>query len=192
MLKKSKLLKKLKLKKVARVAELMDCISHRKELAPLVEAGEIVPLGTGIYADSSLDIFVATIIAVSRYFPKATISNATALVIHSLSDERIDRIDVDIERSTSIRNKLVQAHRVPKSRIIGAVTIPYHGQKIRVYDPERSLADAYRTDPDGPIFLKAIKRYVRKGTINTERIALYDRKLKTNVLRSVRQELADE
>lgn len=50
-------------------------------------------------AHPSLDLFTASLIATARYYPKAVISNITALVIHSLSDEGIDRIDVDIPRN---------------------------------------------------------------------------------------------
>lgn len=188
---KKQLLASLKQKKVMRLPELEKLVSHRNNLQPLVESGEIIALGVGLYADPSIDPFVSSIIAVSRFFPKAIISNVTALVIHGLSDERIDKIDVDIERNTSIRNKLIAAHRVPKHTMIGKTLLPFHDEKIRCYDIERSLCDAYRIDADGSIFLKAIKRYVRLGNIDTEGIARYDRKLKTNVLKALRQELAD-
>lgn len=171
--------------------EIMHFISNRMQLNRMSKAGQIIALGNGIYAHPSLDPLTASVIAVSRYYPKAIISNITALVIHGLSDERLDKIDVDIERTTSIRNKMLRTHRVAKNRLLGVTYIEYGGEKIRIYDVERALCDAYILDPEGPIFLKALKRYFKKEKPNIARITAYDRKLKTNVLRHLRQELAD-
>lgn len=157
----------------------------------MVEAGQIVYLGTGIYSHPSIDPFAASIIAIARYYPNAIISNITALVVHELTDERVDRIDVDIPRNSSIRNKLISAHRVPEKNILGMIRLPYHGQKIRIYCKERALCDAYRIDPEGPLFLKSMKRYVKAGNVDPDRIAKYDMLLSTNALRAFRQEIAD-
>ncbi|MCX6126357.1 MAG: hypothetical protein NTV34_16610 [Proteobacteria bacterium] len=185
-------LNKLKAKKILRASELAPYISTRTQLRRMVEAGELIAIGSGLYAHPSVDPFTASLIATARYYPTAVISNITVLVIHGLSDERVDRIDVDIPRNSSIRNKLIHAHRVAAQNITGVIRLNYHGQKLKVYCKERALCDAYRIDPDGPLFLKAMKRYVKQGEVNADRIAKYDKALSTNVLRSLRQELADE
>lgn len=184
-------LKKLEFRKVMRAAEFKPYVSTRTQLRRLVDAGKIIALGSGIYAHPSIDPFVSSVIATARYYPKAVISNISALVIHGLSDERVDRIDVDIQRNSSIRNKLIYAHRVPNKNIIGTIQQDYHGTKIRIYSRERALCDAYRLDAGGPIFLRSLKRYVKAGVIDPENIAKFDQVLKTDVLRSLRQELAD-
>jgi len=185
-------LKKLKVKKVMRASELAPYISTRTQLRRMVDAGELLAIGSGFYAHPSLDPFVASVIATSRYYSKAVFSNITALVIHGLSDERVDRIDVDIPRASSIRNKLLRVHRVSAKNIIGFIRLDYHGQKLKIYCKERALCDAYRIDPEGPLFLKAVKRYAKTGEVDADLIAKYDDALSTNVLRSLRQELADE
>ncbi|MFW7382163.1 MAG: type IV toxin-antitoxin system AbiEi family antitoxin domain-containing protein [Oligoflexus sp.] len=185
------LLAKLKSRKVMKASELAPYISTRTQLRRMVEAGKLIALGSGIYAHPTLDPFTASLIAAAKYYPTAVISNITALVIHGLSDERVDRIDVDIPRNSSIRNRLLCTHRVPDHKIVGAIKLDYNGHKIRVYCQERALCDAYRIDPDGPIFLKAMKRYVKNGGTNADLIAEYDEVVSTNVLRSLRQELAD-
>ena len=174
-----------------RASDLAPYVSSGKQLRRMVESGEIIAIGAGIYARPSMDPFIASIIAVARYYPKAIISNITALSVHGLTDERIDRIDVDIPTSTSIRNQLIFAHRVPKKNFVGVMRLDFHGHKIRIYDKERALCDAYRIDLDGPIFLKAVKRYVRGGKIEPDRIAKYDKILSTHALRAISQELAD-
>jgi predicted transcriptional regulator of viral defense system len=185
-------LKKLKVKKVMRASELAPYISTRTQLRRMVEAGELIAIGSGLYAHPSIDPFTASLIATARYYPNAIISNITALVVHDLSDERVDRIDVDIPRNSSIRNKLIRTHRVAAQNITGAIRLNYQGHKLRIYCKERVLCDAYRIDPDGPLFLKAMKRYVKEGEVDADSIAKYDKALSTNVLRSLRQELADE
>ena len=119
------------------------------------------------------------------------ISGLTSLVIHELSDESLDRVDVDMPRGTSIRNRLLNVHRVTVRNLIGIDKMDFHNQKIRIYDVERSLCESYRLDPSGPIFYKALKRYIKKYPPKPEQIAKYDRILKTHVLKHLQQELAD-
>lgn len=184
-------LKALKRHKVLAAQELEKHVSSRLALRRLADTGQISSLGNGLYASPALDPFVASVVAVARYYPDTVVSGLTAMVIHELSEERIDRIDVDVERGRSIRNKMVNCHRVPKSRLIGIVTMKYRNEPIRVYDKERTLCEAYRLDPGGPLFFKALKRYLRQQRPNTDRLQEYDRKLKTKVIGHLQQELAD-
>lgn len=157
----------------------------------LAKDGVIVALGSGFYAHPSVDPFLAYVLVVAKYYPDAVISNITSLLIHKLSDERVEGIDVDIPRNRSIRNQILRAHRVPDSRLIGMTTADYLGHAIKVYDVERSLCDAYKIDPGGHIFYKALKRYVAMGQVNIERVRRYDEVLKTKVTTALAQELAD-
>jgi hypothetical protein len=184
-------LKVLKRRLVMKAGELSAYIPNRTQLRRLALAGELVEIGAGFYAHPSVDPFVGAVLATSKAFPDAVISNVTALVIHGLSDERIDRIDVDIPRSRSIRNKLVRAHRVSLRHLVGTVSHKFHGHPIRIYSRERSLCEAYRIDPGGAIFFKALKRYVRSGDVNPDPVAAFDELLGTSALTALSQELAD-
>jgi predicted transcriptional regulator of viral defense system len=186
-----RLQKELARNKVMSTSQLEKFVSGRVVLTRMAEEGKIVPLGSGLYASPTIDPFVASVLAVPRFYPDAIISNLTALVVHGLSDERLDQIDVDIERSRSIRNRLLRVHRVPEHRLIGVATQKFHGEKLRIYDLERSLSDAYRLDRGGPIFFKALKRYLKGHKLRTDIILKYDEALKTRVLHHVQQELAD-
>jgi predicted transcriptional regulator of viral defense system len=179
----------LKKKKVAKLEELASHGLSRLQISRLATSGVIISLGAGFYAHPSIDPFLGSIIAVARYYPQAVISKASALVVHELSDERIDRIDIDIGRNSSIRNKLVRAHRIADSRLIGIEQLDYYDERIRIYDRERSLAEAYLMDPDGDLFLKTMKRYCSSQEPKTDKIVEYDRLLSTHVLRAVRQEI---
>lgn len=177
---------------VMRARELQAFVASGASLRRIADEGKLIALGSGYYADPSLDPLTASMAVVYRYYPRAVISNVTALFIHGLTDERIDRIDVDISRNSSIRNRLINAHRVNSKLIEGIEEIIYNGVPIKVYNKERALCDAYHIDPGGPIFLKAFKRYIKKGKIDANAIGAFDKLLKTDVLRSVMQELADE
>lgn len=164
---------------------------NKMRIKRLADEGAIIPLGSGFYAHPSVDPFLAYTLVAANYYPNAVISNITALLIHKLADERVDGIDVDIARNRSIRNRILTVHRVPESHLIGIATQDYMGHKIRIYDIERSLCDAYKVDPAGHIFFKALKRYVAAGNVQVERVRQYDEVLGTKVLNAMRQELAD-
>jgi hypothetical protein len=181
----------IKKNKLMTSAELLSFAGSYTQIKRKAEAGAITALGSGIYADPSLDPFVAAVLAVAKYYPAAVISGFTALVIHELSDEFIGQIDIDIPRGTNLRNQMVKVHRVPAHRLMGIMKLKFHGQSIKVYDLERTLCESYRIDPAGPLFFKAFKRYLAKHSVNTERIQKYDRVLKTRILMHLQQELAD-
>lgn len=177
--------------RVSSYSELAKCGATSAILKELVEEGKMTSVGCGIYASVSLDPFVAAVLATSAYYPQSVISGHTALQIHGLGEEYVDRIDVDIPREKSIRNRLLGVHRVPEKRIIGVTSMPYHGAKIRIYDAERTLCEAYLLDPQGPVFFKALKRYCSSGHVKADVLAGYDQELKTHVTARLRQELAD-
>jgi predicted transcriptional regulator of viral defense system len=172
-------------------AELAKLGASGVKLRRMAEAGEITAVGSGIYAATSLDPFVAAVHAAAKYYPQAVISGFTALQIHGLGQEFIEKVDVDVPRETSIRNKMLRVHRVPKARLIGLTQLKYEGVTIKIYDRERTLCEAYRLDPAGPIFFKALKRYVAEGKVDSVKIQQYDLAAKTKVLSHLRQEIAD-
>jgi predicted transcriptional regulator of viral defense system len=180
----------IKKNKLMTSAELLKVAGGYVQIKRKAEAGIITPLGSGIYAAPSLDPFVAAVLAVAKYYPDAVISNLTALVIHGLSDEFIDRVDVDLLRGTSLRNRMLKVHRITQPRMTGVTDLKFHSESIRIYDLERTLCESYRLSPAGPIFYKALKRYLSKKKINMDRIQAYDKSLKTRVLSHIQQELA--
>ena len=184
------ILDKLNKKRLQTYAELAQVGATSAILKQLADDGMITAVGSGIYASAKLDPFIAAVLATARYYPNAVISAHTALQIHGLGDEYISKVDVDISRDTSIRNRTLNVHRVSNNRLVGITSMVFHREKIRIYDLERSLCEAYLLDPKGAIFFKALKRYCAGGKIDSEAIVRYDRDLKTQVLTHLRQELA--
>jgi hypothetical protein len=169
--------------------ELIKLLGHRMAIQRLVEGDQLLSLGSGFYSTPKVDPSIAQLHVVARFYPKAVISGISALIIHRLSDEKLDKVTVDIPKETRLANRLLDVRRVAKSRFIGIIRMDYFDQKIRIYDLERSLCDAYRIDR-GALFFKALKRYMREYPPNPEKIAKYDKILGTKVLPALQQELA--
>jgi predicted transcriptional regulator of viral defense system len=188
---KDRLKKIFQKKKILSSKELESVLGNRPTIFAAVQANLIVRVGSGFYSAPNVDANTALLITVGRFFPKAIISGISALAFHSLSDEQPNKVNVDIERTTSLRNQILQVRRVSPAFLTGIETVKLKGVKIKVYDVERSLCDIYRIEKDGPIFIKAIKRYAKEYKINPVKIAKYDSILKTRVLSHLKQELAD-
>ena len=186
------LLKALKKQKVMKLTELYLLVGNRSLVRRKAQQGVIQSLGGGYYASPSLDPLVASAAMVAKYFPYAVISGRTALRIHEFSQDFIEKIDLDISREKNIKNQFLRIHRVPDRRMVGIIEMKYFGMKIKVYDRERALCEAYRIDPEGGYFFKALKRYIASGKVQSELIKKYDEATKTKVLKHLRQELADE
>lgn len=189
---KDPILLELKKHRVLKLSELKRHGASAVKLRRMTEAGSVLSVGSGIYATPSLDPFVAAVLATAKYYPQAVISGLTALQIHGLAQEYVEKVDVDVPRETSLRNRLLKVHRVPKGRLVGITKLKHHGGVIQIYDRERSLCEAFRIDPSGPIFFRALKRYIKSRKPNADRILEYDRAVKTDVLSHLRQELADD
>ncbi len=183
---------RIKKEKVLGLAELIELFGNRMEVSRKAREGMLQSLGNGFYATPELDPFIAALVVVAKYYHYVVISGRTALHIHGLAQDYIEKIDVDIEREKSLRNKLLQVHRVDSKRLIGITKLNHHGVGIKIYDIERTLAEAYRLDPAGPDFYKALKRYIKLGVIKADRIAQYDKILKTKVIAHLQQELAND
>ena len=180
----------VKKKAVFSAAELSKILGSRMAIKRAVDADQLMALGAGFYSTTDLDPAVAQVFVVARFYPDAVISGISGLAIHNLSDERLEKVTVDLPKDKPIRNAIVHSRRVAKNRFIGIEKINYHGRSIRIYDVERLLCDAYRVDR-GAIFFKALKRYLEDFEPRFEKIAKYDKELGTKVLRSIQQELAN-
>ncbi len=187
-----KALSKIKKEKVMALSELIELFGNRMEVSRKAGEGILQALGNGFYATPGLDPFLAALVTVAKYYPQVVISGRTALHIHGLAQDYIERLDVDIEREKSLRNKMLNVHRVDLKRLIGITKVIHHGVNLKIYDIERTLAEAYKLDPAGPDFYKALKKYIKKGSIKADRIAYYDKCLKTKVMIHLQQELAND
>ena len=186
-----KLISYLKQKKVAKANELTKIVGNKMALLRLSDIGVIQNVSRGYYSLPSIDILNAQLIVISKYYRDAIISGLTAAYLYELTDESVNKIEVDIPNKKNIQNSSLKVRRIDKKRIIGVIRKKIEGENIKIYDIERTLVDIYLKYP-GHIFYKALKRYIKKYKPNSNLIRKYDEILRTNVLKSLMQELADE
>ena len=109
---------------------------------------------------------------------------------YDITDESIDRIDVDIVYPHNIRNDLLKVKRIQPKRLVGVKKVTIKGYSVKIYNLERTLIDVYLKYERG-IFYKVLKRAQAKYSINVDAIKRYDAVLKTTILHNIMQELAD-
>ena len=189
-----KILDLIERKKVISAAEALKILPNRMALTRLAQNGKIQHLGGGYYATNSMNDFVAGLCIVSKFYKKGIVSGVTALRVHELGDDQIYKIDIDIPNTTSLKNSLLNVHRVAKKFLVDFETVEFKGVKVKVYDQTRSLYEAYKIAGYGHEFFKTIKRYHRKfkGSIDFEKLERLDHLFGTEILKCLAQEEADE
>ncbi len=181
-------------KKVLRAKELVKLGVNRMALSRMSEMGRIQKLGGGIYAINEISYEQAGVIAVSKYYPHAIISNNTALNLYGLGLERIRRIDVDIENTRSIRNELIESHRVASKYLAEIIEIEIHGFKVKIYSKLRCLYEAYKIYGEDEEFHRVIVRFVEKYKEEGDRVIVekLDKLFKVNIASLLAQELSND
>jgi len=121
-------------------------ISDRR-LAELCRDGEIDRLARGIYIKSEVDVD-RDLAEISIRAPRATLCLATALARHDLTDDIPPSINVALPRQQRPPRTAapVTWHRFDKATFdIGRTQIELSDElSIGIYDPMRSIVDAYR------------------------------------------------
>lgn len=177
----------LKQKQVFSTSDLTRFLGGKSKIRLLVESQRIVPVGRGYYATHDLEHWQALTLILARYFPSAILSGEIALKIHGLQDSLVTEIQADIDRSTNQKNSLFKFRRVSKSRQTGAVEMNFNGARIRIYEPERCLADLGHQKGTRAALKSALGNYLRQGRIRINKLRFYDQMLKTNLARQIEQ-----
>jgi predicted transcriptional regulator of viral defense system len=193
---KSELLEFIHKKKIIKASEALDFLSDNKELSRMNERGEIYQLGGGLYSSLSIDPEVAALLAITKYYPNAVISRSSALRVHELGDEKIRKVHIDIPNNQSIRNELVETHRVAEKFITDVIQYEYFGYKLRVYSEVRSLYEALKEYGESHEYFKAIKRYVEKhkadNSLKARKLKKLDQLFNKNISGAIAQEVSDD
>lgn len=175
---------------VAKTSELQVKTHNRMAIIRLAEQGVIQNVARGYYSLPKFDIFDVMLVLVAKYYKDAVVSGLAAARVYGLTDENIEKIDVDILKTKNVRNMFLGIKRTERNRIIGVMTKDVLDNKIKLYDVERTLVDI-KMKYSPAIFYKALKRYLKKYKPDFEKIKKYDAIVSTNVLSAVMQELAD-
>jgi predicted transcriptional regulator of viral defense system len=132
-----------------RMAEALRLGMHRKTLYAMRDAGVIEALSRGLYRLASLDPLAnPDLVTVAARVPQGVLCLISALSFHELTTQVPHTIDVALERGT--RKPRLD---YPPTRFYwfsgpafsaGIETHELDGAPVRVYDPEKTLADCFR------------------------------------------------
>lgn len=129
-----------------RTAEARRAGINARSLLKMVERGDLIPLGRGLYlpAQSDLDPDLAEI---TTKAPDATMCLTSALAHHGLIDDIPTSIDMALSRG--LHRPTTQApttwHSFDADTFrIGRERDTIRGVSIHIYSPERCIADAFR------------------------------------------------
>lgn len=184
---KNELIKKLKKEIVISVKDAIEVIGNRQAVYRLADKGDIVhvhPEGLGFFCLPETEEGEAQFAIISKYYSKCVISGPTALSLYGLSDEYISKIDVDIPRTTNLKNNLLNVHRV-NPKVIDGVEVRGFKDKgvpfeVKIYNSQRVLHEAYKYYRLSDSFYRALKRY-RRYFLNIDKPAKqYNEILKFN------------
>lgn len=164
-------------------AQVVEAGIPRARLSDMVKTGDLVRVQRGVYclADTWEDEFLAA----QLRFPKGILSDGTALYLHNYTDRTPFCITMTFPRAyhaSSARAAGVEV-RTCADEVLGlglsSVKTPY-GNKVRVYDLERTLCDIVRGQAivDSQLVNPAMKRYAASNSRDVQKLLGYARKLK--------------
>ena len=186
-----KLLSFIRKYKVISTKDAANILGHRNLIYPFIESGEVIRIGgdsSGLFTLSTIDEGTAYLGAIARYYPKCIISGKSALSFHGLIDDFVSTIVVDIPKTTNLKNSILEVHRVHPSKLIGIEEKKIDGVKVKIYCPERAIADGLMKYGYGERFYKSIHNYHQKYEIKYDLIIKYDELFKLDVMKFINLE----
>lgn len=192
----NEIIKILKKQTVISLSEASKILGNKMSVYRQVEKGKlskVYPDGLGYFCLPETEEGTAQFAVITKYYPDCVVSGKTALSLYDLTQDYIDRIDVDIPKSTNIKNELMNVHRVVESKIQGVIERAFEKKdinfKIKIYSPERCLHEAFKiykgTDSFNYVIMKYCEFYLDRNSPGDQ----FDEILKHN--KKVGRELID-
>ena len=150
---------------------------HRGYLTAMVQRGELIKVGTGLYISS--DAWEDEIYLLQRKFEKGIFSHETALYLHGLTDRTPAKFTMTFPhgyKTAILEKEPIYTKRVIKEKYnIGIVEVETPCKNIvRVYDIERTLFDIVKGQGcDIQIVNEAMKRYARMNGNDIHKLMEY-------------------
>jgi len=165
-----------------RLSEALALGLNRYQFYKLRDQGLIEPVSRGLYRLAELPaVSDPDLVAVATRFPKAVLCLVSALAWHELTTQIPRRIDLAVERNARLPVQdypPVQGYRFSGERFSSG--IEQHdlgGMKLRVYSPEKTLADcfAFRNSLGIDVVLEALDLYRKRQRPDYTQILKYAR-----------------
>lgn len=162
--------------------EAIDLGIHPRTLYALRDSGLVQQLSRGLYRLADLPpLSHPDLVVVARKLPQAVVCLVSALAYHGLTTQIPHAVDV------ALRNKSRRpALRYPPLRVFwfsgpawseGVEVYPIDGTPVRLYAPEKSVADAfkYRRKLGMDIALEALRLYCARTDVQVDALLRYAR-----------------
>ena len=150
---------------------------HRGYLTTMVENGELVKVGTGLYL--SADAWEDELYLLQLKYPRGIFSHETALYLHGFTDRTPAKFTMTFSHgygTEALRKEPIHAKRAIKEKFdIGITQLETPCKNIvRVYDIERTLCDIVKGQGcDIQIVNEAMKRYARMNGKDIHKLMEY-------------------
>lgn len=143
-------------------------------LSDFVKKNNLTKFAPGFYADESY--IVDEYYFLQKRYPKFIFSGMSSLFLHSLTDKVVEDVEVVAPQgynpSREKKNNLsIRRISDKNSYFLGIEEKKtMYGNIVKTYDPERTICDLikYRDKYDIEVFIKAIKKYVKKYNNQTK------------------------
>jgi predicted transcriptional regulator of viral defense system len=156
-----------------RLSEALALGLNRYQFYKLRDEGLIVPVSRGVYRLADLPpLRDPDLAAVAARFPKAVVCLVSALAWHEMTTQVPRWIDLAVERNARLPRldyPPVRGYRFAGKRFgSGIQQCDIDGLSLRVYCPEKTLADcfAYRNRLGMDVVLEAMKRYTEREAVH--------------------------
>ena len=170
---------------VMTTAELLKNKIYYADIQKLMANGKIEKLKRGYYHlvdDNNL----SEVAIINKLFPDAVICLDNALFYYGYSDRTPSEwhlaVDRDVQKSRfKIDYPFVKPHYIePQIISIGLAEGSIDGNKIRIYDKERTICDClkYMAKMDKELFNKAIQGYIKDNSKNIPNLIQYAKLLR--------------
>lgn len=167
---------------ILRMSEALEAGISRRTLYSMRDRGLLDPLSRGVYRLTSLPGLEAPdLVAVTKRAPNGVICLISALAFHELTTQVPHAVDLAIARGAEkprIDYPPVNTYWFSGEAFTRGVETPLiDGTRIRVYGPEKSVADAfkYRNKIGLDVALEALRFWRPRRRAKTERLLEYAR-----------------
>jgi predicted transcriptional regulator of viral defense system len=162
---------------VMRTTEALEAGVHPRDLYGLRDAGDLVELARGVYRLAEMEPMAQPDLAtVCKRVPHGVICLISALAYHELTTQIPHAVDVAVPRNgraPRLDYPPLRVYRFSEAAYeTGVETRDTDGVELRVYEPEKTLADAfkYRNKIGLDVALEALRMYRSRRGARFQRV----------------------
>ncbi|MBN2384433.1 type IV toxin-antitoxin system AbiEi family antitoxin domain-containing protein [bacterium] len=167
---------------IIRTAAAINAGIHPRTLYELRDSGTLEQISRGVYRLADLPpLSEPDVVTIATRVPRAVICLISALSFHDLTTQVPHWVYIALEKGAEtprIDYPPIKVHRFSESTFSsGIIELEIDGVKVRVYNPEKTLADCFkfRNTIGMDVVLEALKFYRERGPGNWDTVLHYAR-----------------